>query len=313
MGNPACAANAASRLTAALNIPVMILGAGYSGTALVTDAPTNWNTYASDMHTRTLAAISGPGNGADFEGMVWIQGVNDGWDTNETVSVSQYQTALEALIPKLRTYAVAGRTAAQNPAFITITGRITTSPFAPSNFRNVRTAQQNAIATISNAHHAGCCHDLTLGDSAHQDAAGFVLMGKRIAQGMLNYYLPGTYTSGANGPTIASASITAADTIDVLLNLNGAGTVRGKTGASSLNGFVVKNGSAVVQTISATAIPAADTIRLTVSGAAPGYTLEFLPDPQVTITNLPYSDLPCIGVVDNATIAVRPGTATLTL
>jgi Carbohydrate esterase, sialic acid-specific acetylesterase len=313
VGNPACAANMASRLVAALDLPVMILGAGYSGTALVTDAPTNWSTYTSDMHTRTLAAISGPGNGADFEAMIWIQGVNDGWDTNETVSVAQYQTALEALIPKLRTYATAGRTAAQNPAFITITGRITTSPFAPANFRNVRTAQQNAIATITNARHGGSCHDLTLADSAHPDANGFILMGKRIGQGILNYYLPGTYATGANGPEIASASITATDTIDVVVNLNGAATVRGKTGATALNGFVVKNGSGVAQTITATAIPAANTIRLTVPGAAAGWTVEFLPDPQVTITNLPYGDLPCLGVTGNDTIALKPGLTTLTL
>jgi Carbohydrate esterase, sialic acid-specific acetylesterase len=313
VGNPACAANLASRLTAALDLPVMILGAGYSGTALVADAPTNWGTYTSDMHTRTLAAIAGPGGGADFESIIWVQGVNDGWDTNEIVSVAQYQTALEALIPKLRTYAVAGRTAAQNPAFITITGRITTSPFAPGNFRNVRTAQQNAIATITNARHGGSCHDLTLADSAHPDANGFILMGKRIGQGILNYYLPGTYTTGANGPEITSASITATDTIDVVLTLNGAATVRGKTGATALNGFVVKNGGGTVQTISATAIPAANTIRLTVAGAAAGYTVEFLPDPQVTITNLPYGDLPCLGVSGTDTIPVKPGVATLTV
>jgi hypothetical protein len=313
VANPMSAAFAASRMTADLNIPIMVLGAGYSGSALVTDSPTNWSTYTSDMHTRTLAAISGPGNGADYEGMVWIQGINDGWDGNETVSVAQYQTALEALIPKLRTYAAAGRTAPQNPAFITITGRITTSPFAPANFRNVRTAQQNALGTIANARHAGSCHDLTLADSAHPDQAGFILMGKRIAQGILNYYLPGTFTTGANGPSMASASITATDTIDVVLTLNGASTVRGKTGASSLNGFVVKNGSGVAQTITATAIPAANTIRLTVAGVAAGWTVEFLPDPQVTIANLPYGDMPCIGVTGNDTIPVKPGVSILTL
>lgn len=313
VANPAAAANAASRLTAALGIPVMILGAGYSGTSLVTDSPVNWNTYSSAMHTRTLAAISGPGNGVDFEGIVWIQGVNDGWDSNETVSVSQYQTALEALIPQLRSYAAAGRTAAQNPAFLTITGRITTSPFAPSNFRNVRTAQQNALSTITNAHHAGALHDLTLSDSAHPDAAGFVLMGKRMTQGIAHYYDPATYPTGVNGPALTGASFSGSD-ISVTFTLNGASTLRGKTGASALNGFVVKNGSGVTQTISSTAIPSANTVTLTMaSPPASGWTVEFLPDPQVTITNLPYGDLPCIGMTGNDTVPALPGMVTLTL
>ena len=245
--------------------------------------------------------------------MVWIQGVNDGWDTNETVSVSQYQTALEALIPKLRTYAVAGRTAAQNPAFITITGRITTSPFAPANFRNVRTAQQNAIGTMTNARHAGALHDLTLSDSAHPDAAGFILMGKRIAQGIAHYYDHATYPTGVNGPALTGASFSGSD-ISVTFTLNGASTLRGKTGASALNGFVVKNGSGVTQTISSTAIPTASSITLTMATPpASGWTVEFLPDPQVTITNLPYGDLPCIGITGNDTVPALPGMVTLTL
>ena len=313
VSNPACAANAASRLVAALNLPVMILGAGYSGSSLTTDSPSNWNTYTSPMHTRTLAAIAGPGNGEDFEGMIWVQGVNDGWDGNETVSVAQYQTAFEALIPKLRTYAAAGRTAAQNPAFITITGRITTSPFAPNNFRNVRTAQQNAIETIANARHAGCCHDLTLADSAHPDQAGFILMGKRIVQGILNYYDPATYPTGVRGPALSSASFSGND-ITVTFSLNGASTLRGNTGASALTGFVVKNNAGVVQTISSTAIPSASSITLTLANPpASGWTVDFLPDPQVDITNLPYGDLPCVGMTGNNTVAVLPGTVTLTL
>ena len=138
-------------------------------------------------------------------------------------------------------------------------------------------------------------------------------MGKRIAQGMVNYYDPATWPTGVQGPVMSSASFSGND-ITVTFSLSGASTLRGKTGASGLNGFVVKNGSGVAQTISSTAIPSAGTVTLTMASApASGWTVEFLPDPQVTITNLPYGDLPCLGVTGNDTVPAMPGTVTLTL
>lgn len=284
------------RLRANLGIPVMAYFGAKTGSPMFsTTGGSDWSTYTATVtHGKLKAAIANMGGDAEF--INFVQGANDG-NSSRIASVSEYQSALQNLIPQIRSYLI--RRSAGNPlAFIPILGGNTAGSSAnDANWRKVRSAQMAAIPNISNCYDASSMHDLSHADGLHPDAAvtGYIRLGKRQAQAILNAASPSAFTNGTKGAEPVSAAVSGANTIDVLFNLNGATVLSGLTGPTGLTGFVVKDAGATPQAITATSITAA-TVRLTFAGSpVAGWTVDYVDTQNPTRTNLLYTNLSVIG------------------
>jgi hypothetical protein len=149
------------------------------------------------------------------------------------------------------------------------------------------------------------------GDAYHPDTAGFIRIAKRQAQAVLNVLLPSTYTTGMKGASPVSATFSGSD-ITITFTLHHGTTLQGLTGATSLTGFVVKNASGVIQTITATAIPTPTTVVLTMATLpATGWTVDYIPNQYVDPANLLYTNASVIG--DTVGVPARPWTGAMTM
>jgi hypothetical protein len=307
-GSSGSAMHTVDRVRRYAGVPCMAVFGAKTGSKLASGDNAWGSPYNALLtHGKLQAAIAA--TEPDYEAIYWVQGANDANDSSPP-STATYKAALEALIPRIRTY-VTGRVAANLPVFIPTVGSNTVGNSAvDSGWRNVRNGILTAIPNITNAYSCGEMYDLPHVDALHPNPAGYIRLGKRQAQAYLNYTQPGTYTNGVAGALVASASITGADTIDVVFTLNAGNTLQGLTGATGLTGFVVKN-AGVAQTITTTAIPSANTVRLTVSGAAAGWTVDYIETQNPTITNNLYTNASVIG--DAAGVPVRPFTAGITV
>jgi hypothetical protein len=162
---------------------------------------------------------------------------------------------------------------------------------------------------VTNIFFLGTPIDLTLNDQLHYIDAAYETLGRRFARAVLNKLLPGSFATGVKGAEPASVAVNGTD-LDVTFTLTDGTALQGLTGATGLTGFVVKNGSGVVQTISATAIPSANVVRLTPASApAAGWTVEYLPNAIVDTTNNLFTNATVDG--DSRGVPVLPTTAPL--
>lgn len=292
------------RMRATLNIPVGVVNAGYSGSELYTASPVNWSTPGSLMRLRYTACVAVVG---DAEFLLWVQGVNDAEDGTPP-STAQYQGALETLAPALRSEL--GRTASELPFGIAILGRRQSgSAVVPGSWRLVRNAHYNCLGTITNAFDAGCLHDCSMSDAYHYDNNGYIRIAKRYAQAML--FFMGALSTGMRGATPVSVS-RSGNNIDITFALNNGTTLQGLTGATGLTGFEVRDSGGTAKTISATAIPSSNTVRLTLSSAAAaGDTVDYNKDDTMTVTNQLYTNATVIA--DTVGVPARPWAGPLTL
>lgn len=303
--NGSGATELAIALSTALNLPVSVFNGGVSGSKLVTGGTSNWLNPAFSNRTTYTNALAAAG---DVEAVFWVQGANDAEFAipNATPLAEQvYEDGLIQLIPDLRGYQP-GRTAAQLPFFVKILGRTTTVlTTGIENWRNIRNAQRDAIGLIANTHHAGSLHDATLTDSVHPDASGYNIIGRREAQALARYLLPGTYPTGMEGATPTGVTFSGND-ITITFDLKGATTLRGNTGATGLTGFVVRDGASTLKTISATAIPTATTVRLTMGEAVgAGWSVDYVPLSAVDRTNMLYTDAAVLNMSTNNTVTAQ--------
>lgn len=171
----------------------------------------------------------------------------------------------------------------------------------------------SAIASTTNCFFAGSSYDVSLADGLHPAAAGFYRVGKRIVQAMANYFLPATFTNGMKGATVTSGSVSSQD-ITLTFTLADGSTLQGLTGATGLNGFTVTAGDGVTNLpITVTAIPSANTVKLTVTGSiTAGTTVSYMNLFSGTLENGLSADVTTVqtnplytnGTVTNDTIGI---------
>jgi hypothetical protein len=290
-------------------LPCMGIVCGKSGSKLASGSA-DWGAPYTSVIThgklRTAIALTEQ----DYAGIYWLQGANDANDGTPP-SAATYQAALEALIPQIRTY-ITGRTAATLPVVIAKLGTNTAGTSAvDAGWRQVRNGQAQALPNITNALELEM-YDLAHGDALHPSAAGYIRLGKRQAQALLNYLLPGTYTNPMTGATVASASISGLNDIDVVFTLNHGSTLQGLTGSTGLTGFRVFDDLLSLVTITGAIVQSANTIRLTISGVPMvGYAVDYIDIQNPVITNNVFTNASVIG--DAAGVPVRAFTAGITV
>jgi hypothetical protein len=289
-------------------VPCMAVFGAKTGSKLASGDSAWGSPYTNTLtHGKLQAAIAV--TETDYEAIYWVQGANDANDSSPP-SAATYQAALEALIPQIRTY-ITGRTASTLPVIIPITGTNTAGTSAvDAGWRAVRNGTKAAIATITNALDGSEMYDLAHGDALHPSAAGYIRLGKRQAQALLNYLLPGTYTNPMTGASVVSATRNGGGThINVVFTLNFGTTLQGLTGSTGLTGFRVLR-SGVAQSITAAVVQSTNTIRLSGSFNA-GDVVDYIDIQNPVITNNVYTNAPVIG--DAAGVPVRAFTAGITV
>ena len=288
-------------------VPCMAVFGAKTGSQLVGGAPNNWATYSDTVtHGKLKAAIAN--TESDYEVIYWLQGANDA-NAGSPPSAAAYQSALEAVIPQIRSY-VTGRTSSTLPVIIAKVGTNTAGGSAvDAGWRNVRNGQVQALPNITNALELEM-YDLAHADALHPSAAGYIRLGKRQAQALLNYLLPGTYTNPMTGASVVSATRNGGGThINVVFTLNFGTTLQGLTGSTGLTGFRVLR-SGVAQSITAAVVHSTNTIRL--SGSFdPGDVVEYIDIQNPVITNNVFTNAAVIG--DAAGVPVKPFAAGITL
>lgn len=290
-------------LSQQLGIPVMAVDASTGGSGLIG----GWDTVGSAFYQSFLTRLSAIGG--DTEGLVWVQGEADAVGTNAFASA--YLTSFGTFLTNARTSV--GRTAANLPMFLAILGRKGSVSSPNDSWAIVRTAQMNAETNYANVRLVGGYYDLPYTDDLHMTNASYAKFGRRVTQAILNYLLPGTYTTGMKGPEPTSAAISGNDII-VTFTMNNGTNLRGLTGSTGITGFEVRNGSSVVQTINAAAITSANQITLTMASTpASGWTVRYIPSATFNNSNLAYSDATVVGITTNDTVPAMPTRATITL
>jgi hypothetical protein len=288
-------------------VPCMAVFGAKTGSQLVGGAPNNWATYTDTVtHGKLKAAIAN--TESDYEAIYWLQGANDA-NAGSPPSAAAYQSALEAVIPQIRSY-VTGRTAATLPVIIAKVGTNTAGGSAvDAGWRQVRNGQSQSIPNITNALDLEM-YDLAHADALHPSTAGYIRLGKRQAQAYLNYLLPGTYTNPTTGASVASAVRDSGGTfIDVVFTLNFGTTLQGLTGSTGLTGFRVLR-SGVAQSITGAVVQSANTIRLSGSFNA-GDIVDYIDIQNPAITNNVFTNASVIG--DAAGVPVKPFIAGITV
>jgi hypothetical protein len=290
------------KVSAALNIPVMAVDASTGGSGLIG----GWDNPSSGFYTQFTSILADIGG--DCEGILWFQGEADAVGS---YTAAQYATSLQNFAANART--AVGRSAATLPFFSAVLGR-KGSVSATDSWGNIRKGTVLALNALTNAHHLGGYYDQALNDDLHYTGAAYRIFGHRVTRAILAVLQPGSYPTGVRGPNPTGASFSGQD-ITVTYALNGSTTLRGLTGATGLTGFVVKNSSGTAQTISATAIPTANTVVLTISGGTPatGWTVDYVAAAQVDTTNLLYGDLPVADIAGNGTVPALPLASPITL
>jgi hypothetical protein len=206
-----------------------------------------------------------------------------------------------------------GRTAANLPMFLAILGRKGSVSSPNDSWSIVRTAQMNAETNYTNVKLVGGYYDLPYTDDLHMTAASYAKFGRRVTQAILNYLLPGTYTTGMKGPEPTSASISGS-TIIVTFTMNNGTLLRGLTGDTGLTGFAVLNGASGSETITGAAITASNQVTLTMANTpAAGWSVRYIPSATFDNSNLVYSNATVVGIATNDTVPAMPTRTAITL
>lgn len=294
-----------STLAAALGIPVAVVNGATSGSSL-TVGSVNWlnfNDPASPYQKfkTSLAAVGG-----DCEAILWFQGEAD---ADNGVARLTYETALPTVVTQMR--AEVGRSPGDLPFFSWVLGRRLSGE--QGSWAAIRGAQISLVDTIPQAFAIGGAFDLPMTDALHYNAAGYARLGYRAAQGLLNRLQPANNPTGMRGGRITGATFSG-NVITVTVDPVTGTALQGGTGATGITGFVVRNGSGSVQTLSSAVIASATTVALTlVSPPAAGWTVEYLPTAVLDVSNLLYTNAPVTGISDPQTVPVLPTLAPVVL
>jgi len=290
-------------LSQELGVPVMAVDAATGGSGLIT----GWDTVGSSFYQSFLTRLAAVGG--DTEGLVWVQGEADAVGTNGFAGA--YLASFGTFLTNAR--ASVGRTSANLPMFLAILGRKGSVSSPNDSWSIVRTAQMDAETNYTNVKLVGGYYDLPYTDDLHMNAASYAKFGRRITQAILNYLLPGAYTTGMKGPEPTSASISGS-TIIVTFTMNNGTLLRGLTADTGLTGFAVLNGASGSETITGAAITASNQVTLTMANPpAAGWSVRYIPSATFDNSNLVYSNATVVGIATNDTVPAMPTRTAITL
>lgn len=296
------------------DIPVMVCNTSSSGSSL-TAQPNGWQDVSGTVWARFINGLAAVGG--DVAAIVWHQGEAD---AGANVSAALYQSTLQTVVGRMRT--AVGRTASNLPFFPWVLGHAGGTTAAPDNWRPIRNELINAVTTIPNSRTTGGAYVLDLIDSLHYVTTqnGYIDLGCMNAQALLNYFVPGSYPTGMEGPFVTGAAISGNDII-ITFNLNGnSGLLLPIASPSPVDGLVVRNGSAVLQTVSSWAISGNQLTLTMASTPIAGWTVDYIPKDVLRTSgsyaitdndNMIYGTNTVVGTTRS--VPARPMTAAITL
>jgi hypothetical protein len=295
-------------------IPIMVCNTSASGSSL-TAQPNGWQDTSGTVWAGFLSGLAAVGG--DVAAIIWHQGEAD---AGANVAGSLYGSTLQTVVGRMRTNV--GRDANNLPFFPWVLGHAGGTTAAPDNWRPIRNELINAVSTIPNSRTTGGAYVLDLVDSLHYVTTqnGYVDLGCMNAQALANYFLPTSYSTGMEGPFVTSASIFGNDII-LSFNLNGnSGLFLPIASPSPVDGLVVRNGSAVLQTVSSWAISGNTLVLTMASTPVAGWTVDYIPKDILRTSgayaitdndNMIYGTNTVIGTTRR--VPARPMTAAITL
>lgn len=231
------------------NIEIGFINRGHDGTGI-----TGLKGGSANM-TSCLSAVNASGN--TLHGIIWIQGETDALNA---MSQATYEGHLigssDSVIDTIRANVTNGSSKSQIPVLIVTLGR--SADATDTNLMAIRNALKN-VATTGTECYWGAQHvDLPHKDGWHLTAAGYEMLGKRLARTAL--YIKGL-SSYHRGPYIENAVEVDSTHVDVNLVHRGGSDI---SPTSGINGFEVKDNGAW-SSPSAAVRQDANTVRLTVS------------------------------------------------
>jgi hypothetical protein len=292
----------------------MVCNTSSSGSSL-TAQPNGWQDVLGTVWARFINGLAAVGG--DVAAIVWHQGEAD---ASANVSAALYQSTLQTVVGRMRT--AVGRTASNLPFFPWVLGHAGGTTAAPDNWRPIRNELINAVTTIPNSRTTGGAYVLDLIDSLHYVTTqnGYIDLGCMNAQALLNYFVPGSYPTGMEGPFVTGAAISGNDII-ITFNLNGnSGLLLPIASPSPVDGLVVRNGSAVLQTVSSWAISGNQLTLTMASTPIAGWTVDYIPKDVLRTSgsyaitdndNMIYGTNTVVGTTRS--VPARPMTAAITL
>lgn len=293
------AANGARKLgdiiAATHGVAVGMLKYGVGSTALVADADTgsgDWSTYASAPYSTFDSAVTALGGALEF--IIWSQGETDAnreYNGGSAMTVSEYKTALGALLDQLELDITPAHGLSELPFFIAQTGRDLRASRNDDGYAAVHQAQREFCAERSNAYLGAVCIDLPLAaDDIHYTAAGFTTLGERLGNAILAYLGESAVWPS---PTISHAE--AADSGNTTVTITHAdGSDFTPAGAGNVTGFTVLDDATPVGNVSASRA-SATTISISHDAVTGNLAVRYLWGRQPTITG---------AVKDNTSLAL---------
>lgn len=295
-------------------IPIMVCNTSASGSSL-TAQPNGWQDTSGTVWAGFLSGLAAVGG--DVAAIIWHQGEAD---AGANVAGSLYGSTLQTVVGRMRTNV--GRDANNLPFFPWVLGHAGGTTAAPDNWRPIRNELINAVSTIPNSRTTGGAYVLDLVDSLHYVTTqnGYVDLGCMNAQALANYFLPTSYSTGMEGPFVTGAAISGNDII-LSFNLNNnSGLFLPIASPSPVDGLVVRNGSAVLQTVSSWAISGNTLVLTMASTPVAGWTVDYIPKDILRTSgayaitdndNMIYGTNTVIGTTRR--VPARPMTAAITL
>lgn len=235
-------------LSTALGVPVGLVNNGVNGAALTPEGAGSYGYWMDTTGTPyTQWLIDTASVGGKYEAMVWVQGEND---AQKPVSGSIYAAGLVTMFGRFRT--LLGQP--DLPIVMATLGRATDATSTDASWQAISDAQL-AAESITDVYVVGGTKLLSMADTLHYDATGYLGLGNALSRG-LRHALGESIEY--KGPSIASAAVVDPSTIDVTLT-HVAGT--DFTPTSGITGFSVLDG-VTAATISTAVRQAANVVRL---------------------------------------------------
>jgi hypothetical protein len=283
------------RLPEELGVPVMMVNGATGGSGLIY----GWDNPTSSFYQTFLTMLNNAGGDCEF--IPWLQGEADAAQIVTTRAL--YGNSLVTCFNNMR--ASIGRLPSELPIFCAILGRKNT-PETNDKWGMVRAGLMDGIDNCPNTKHMGGYFDLTKIDDLHLNNIGYGNMGNRLVQALCYNYNDASFTNGMYAPEPVSANITGND-INVLFTLNDNTQIRGLLGSMALTGFVVKNDTGVVQSITSTTITGTNTVVLSMSTQpTSGWTVEYLSSAVIDTSNLVYGNGTVDGITTVQTLPALP-------
>lgn len=243
-------------LASALGVPIGMVCNGVNGAALTSGGAGPYGYWLDTVGTPyTQWLIDTATNDGKYEAMVWVQGEND---AQLAVAGATYAAGLVTMFGRFRT--LLGQSSL--PIVMSTLGRATDGTSTDASWQAISDAQL-AAESISNVYVVGGTKLLSMADTLHYDATGYLGLGTALSRGVRKAL---GETIEYKGPFIASALLVSSTVIDVTLT-HRSGT--DFTPTSGVTGFSVTDGGTPV-TISTVARQNATTIRITLSAPLVG-------------------------------------------